>query len=114
MYAQLVHLDGPRSPELVAAGDRAGAERVLPTLAADPEVSAAFVAGYVLRQPDGAEVVVVITETEAALRRGNELIAASQLLPGEDPALLPGPDRIETYQVVRAFDRHLTPIGVPS
>jgi hypothetical protein len=103
MYAQLVHFDGPRSPELVAAGERAGLERLQPAVLADAQVRDALIATYVLRQPNGAEVVVIITETAEALQRGNELIAVAPLLPGEDPALLPGPDRIETYEVVHAF-----------
>jgi hypothetical protein len=28
------------------------------------------------------------------------VVREAKLLPGEDPALLPGPDRIETYRVV--------------
>lgn len=114
MYAQLVYLDGPRSAELVAAGDRAGRERVLPAVANDPITGAAHVATYVLRQPDGSEVVVIIAETEEALRRGNEIIAATTLLPGEDPALLPGPDRVAMYEVVHAFGRDHRPVEVRS
>ena len=37
-----------------------------------------------------------------ALKRGFELISSTELLPGEDPALLPGPDRVEVYEVVDA------------
>lgn len=48
-------------------------------------------------------MVVIITETAEALQRGNELITAAPLLPSEDSALLPAPDRIETYEVVRTF-----------
>jgi hypothetical protein len=28
-----------------------------------------------------------------------ELVMSSELLPGEDPALLPGPDRVDVYTV---------------
>jgi hypothetical protein len=114
MYAQLIYLDGPRTPELVAAGDRAGRERVAPAVAGDPVTRAAHIPTYVLRQPDGTEVVVIISETEAALQRGNEVVAGTTLLAGEDPALLPGPDRIETYQVVHALDRDFEPMEVRS
>ena len=31
------------------------------------------------------------------------MIMGTELLPGEDPALLPGPDRIERYQVVHTL-----------
>jgi len=112
MYAQIVQNDGPRSPELIAASDRAGVERILPTLRADAEVRDAVVATFVLRGADGTEVVVIVCDTEEALQRGNELIMGTTLLPGEDPALLPGPDRVQTLPVVRAFGRNLEPIEV--
>lgn len=100
MYAQIIYLDGPRSPELIAAADRAGRERVTPAVLADPTLAAEHVATWVLRQPDGTELTIVITGTAAALDRGQEIIMSTKLLPGEDPALLPGPDRIERYEVV--------------
>jgi hypothetical protein len=114
MYAQVMKLDGPRSAELVAAGDRAGAERILPTVSGDPEIRAGIVATLVMRQPDGTELVVVVAESEELLERGNKLIAEAPLLPGEDPALLPGPDSVETYEVIRAFGPGFAPLGVPA
>jgi hypothetical protein len=107
MYAQLTYFDGPRSPEMVKASDRAGHERILPALAAQPKVRADHVATYILRQPDGGELVVAISETEEALRLSVETIMSTELLPGEDPALLPEPDRVETYTVAHAVGRHL-------
>lgn len=112
MYARLTYFDGPRSPEMVKASDRAGHERILPALTAQPEVRAAHVATYILRQPDGSEVVVAIAETEEALNRAVETIMSTELLPGEDPALLTDPDRVETYAVAHAVGRHLVPIEV--
>lgn len=114
MYAQIVKFDGPRGPELVAASDRAGKERIVPAVSADPEVRAGLVGTFVLRRPDGAEVVIIVAETEEILERGNKIIDATPLLPGEDPALLPGPDSVETYEVVRAFGPAFTPSGVQS
>jgi hypothetical protein len=114
MYAQLVYFDGPRSTEMIEAADRAGQERIRPAVSSDPEVRDALVATFVLRQPDGGEVVIVVTDTAEALTRGNRLIAESPLRPGEDPALLPGPDRIENYDFIRAFGREFTPIGARS
>jgi hypothetical protein len=63
MYAQIVKLDGPRRPELVAASDRAGTERILPSVSADPEIRAGLVATFVMRQPNGAEAVIIVAET---------------------------------------------------
>lgn len=113
MYAQLTYFDGPRSHELVAAGDRAGRDRIQPTIVADPEMRDQLVANYTLRQSDGGEVIITIVESEDALRRGRELIMETDLLPGEDPMLLPGPDRIEVFEVVATHteDRSTAPQG---
>lgn len=102
MFAQLTYFDGPRSPELIAAADRASLERIAPAMAADPRTRDQLVANYVLRQADGAEVVITLVKSEEALRLGQELVMGTELLPGEDPALLPGPDRIEIYRVAHA------------
>jgi hypothetical protein len=114
MYAQLSYFDGPRSDEAVRASDRAGKERIIPALAAQPEISAAHVATYVLRQPDGGELVVALAETEDALRLSVETILSSELLPGEDPALLTQPDRVEMYTVAHAVGRDFELIGESS
>jgi len=100
MYAQLTYFDGPRSAELVAASERAGRERISPAVTADPRLQEELVALYVLRQPNGGEVMVAIVQSEDTLRHARQVIMNTELLPGEDPALLPGPDRVEIYQVV--------------
>lgn len=102
MNGQLVFLDGPRSAELVDASERAGRERIMPAIEADEQLRDELVALFVLRRPDGGEVVVTITRSEAGLERGHEVIRGTELLPGEDPALLPGPDRVERYEVVES------------
>jgi hypothetical protein len=58
---------------------------------------------YVLLREDGSQVVV-IGDTEQALLDAQKAIMNSELLPGEDPALLPGPDRVELYPVVQVQD----------
>lgn len=103
MYAQLTFFDGPRSPELVAASEFAGRERILPAILADPVTRDEHIATYILRQDDGGEVAVVIAKSLAGLERGREVIMSTELLPGEDPALLPGPNRFEVYEVVRTM-----------
>ena len=105
MYAQIAYFDGPRSPELVAASDRAGTERIEPAVLADEQCRAAHVATFVLRADDGAEIVLVVAQDEAALDRAGRIIMSTELLPGEDPALLPGPDRVTRYAVVHASER---------
>lgn len=99
MYAQLTIFDGPRSPELVAATERAERERIEPLIEAHPEIRDEMVVRYMLSQPDGGSAVLVITNSEASLDRAFDLIMTSELLPGEDPALLPGPSRTERYVV---------------
>ncbi len=100
MYAQLGYFNGPRTAEQLAAAERASNERLWPALRRDPGLMRELVAYYVLRQPDGGEVVVTLVTTMDALKRGSDLVSSTELLPGEDPALLPGPDRVEVYEVV--------------
>lgn len=102
MHAQIIYFDGPRSPELVAASARAGRDRIEPALAADGRFRAEHVATFVLRQPDGAEAVMVVTRSEAGLDLVREIAFGTSLLPGEDPALLTGPDRVERWAVAHA------------
>ena len=102
MHAQLTFFDGPRSPELVAAQERAGRDRIQPAVTSDPQLRDQLVSLLVLRRPDGGQVVVTVMQSEAALIRAQEVIMSTELLPGEDAALLPGPDRIEIYEVVQA------------
>ena len=46
--------------------------------------------------------MINIVKTEAALRRAQQVVMSTELLPGEDAALLPGPDRVEVYRVAHA------------
>jgi hypothetical protein len=100
MHAQLTYFDGPRTPEQVAAADFAVRERIAPAASTVP----GLVCVYRLRRDDGAEVVVSIGESEQAIVDAQKAIMASTLLPGEDPALLPGPDRVELYPVIETND----------
>jgi hypothetical protein len=111
MFAQLVTFDGPRSPELAAAADRASQERIMPLISSDPQIRAAHRGTFVLRRADGGQVVLVLSDTVEALERGNELINGSCLLPGEDPALLREPDHVEVYEVVYAADADYQELG---
>ncbi|HEX7308884.1 hypothetical protein [Lentzea sp.] len=100
MYAQLTYFDGPRSPEQLAAADFAAGNRIAPAAGAVPGV----LRTYVLRRADGGEVVVTIAESEQALADAQKAVLGTALLPGEDPALLPGPDRVEIYPVHEVFE----------
>jgi len=100
MHAQLTYFDGPRTPEQIAASDFARRERIVPAVS---KLSHSFRA-YLLRQQDGSEIVVTIAESEQALLDMQNAIIGTELLPGEDAALLPGPDRIELYPVIDTHD----------
>jgi hypothetical protein len=102
MYAQLTMFDGPRSPELLAAAERATNERIIPLIDSNTEIRDDLVATYELRQADGGHAVLIISRNEATLDKMTELIMTSELLPGEDPDLLPGPSRAERYEVAEA------------
>ncbi|GLY47384.1 hypothetical protein [Lentzea sp. NBRC 102530] len=104
MYAQLVYFDGPRSTELLAAADFAATHRIEPAVAS----VAGSIRTYVLRRPDGSEVVLTLAETEQDLLAGRDAIMGTSLLPGEDPDLLPGPDRVEIYPVHEVFEHGAT------
>ena len=108
MYAQLTYFDGPRSPEQLAAADFAGRERILPAVSSLGQP----IRVYRLRRDDGSQVVISIAGSEQVLLDAQKAIMATELLPGEDPALLPGPDRIELYPVLDVHDLNpATPTG---
>jgi hypothetical protein len=95
--ALVLHFDGPLSPAAYAAGQRAGRDRIQPALAAVPGI----VRLVSLWQPQDRSVSVVnLAESMDALEAGSRAANSTTLLPGEDPALLPGPDRVEAYRVV--------------
>ena len=100
MYAQLTYFDGPRTAQQLAAADFAGRERILPAISRLGH----SLRVYLLRRHDGSEIVMVIADSEQALLDAQKAIMTTALLPGENPALLPGPDRIELYPVIDAYD----------
>ena len=96
--AQLVRFDGPRTAEAVAASRRAGTERIWPAVR-DLD---GLVETVVLERPDGSELVLSFATSVEHFARAGERIMSTSLLPGEDPALLTGPDRLEVLLVVPA------------
>jgi hypothetical protein len=113
MLAQVMQFDGPRSPEMLAAADRAGNDRLRPIMLAHPKMREELVAVVVLRQEDGSEQVILIVRSADGLQLARDLVTSSELLPGEDAALLPGPDRMEVFDVV-AFFSSLDGVEEPS
>lgn len=94
-WAQLVEFDGPRDAAQVAADRRSGRDRVWP---AASQVDGTLGA-LVLRAPDGAMAVVAFADSRSSLEASDRAIMSTPLLPGEDPALLHGPDRSAVYRV---------------
>ena len=97
-YMQVVEFSGPRSEEWVAAEQRAAEDRLGPaTDGVDGIVSVLR-----LRAADHAYLVIVLAESTDAFDAASQAIMSTELLPGEDPALLGGPDRISFYRLVHA------------
>jgi hypothetical protein len=109
-YARLMYFDGPRVPEQAAAEDLAGQRRIWPAIRG----LSGLVRTYVLRGPDLGCVVITLATSVEALDAIARAVMATELMPGEDPALLPGPDRIEIHHVTGYhMSRHL-PSAVPA
>jgi hypothetical protein len=92
--AQVLWFDGPLSAAQVDAMRRAGEERIQPAV----DKVSGHAGTYVLcHTEDSAVVVIVLATSTDALNRIAEAALSTCLLPGEDPALLTGADRIELY-----------------
>jgi hypothetical protein len=94
-YAQLMYFDGPRAPEQAAAEDLAGRQRIWPAI----RNLSGLVGVYVLRGRDLGSVVITLTTSAETLDAAARAVMSTELQPDEDPALLPGPDRIEIHHV---------------
>ena len=99
-YARLVCFDGPRAPEQAAAEDVAGRQRIWPAIRG----LSGLVGVYILRGSDLSSVVVTLATSVETLDAAQRAVMATELTPGEDPALLSGPDRVEIHRVTA---RHL-------
>ena len=94
---QVVEFFGPRTEEWVAAEERASAGRLAGTEGIDGIVSVLR-----MRAADNAYLVVILAESMDVFDVASQAIMSTELLPGEDPALLGGPDRISFYRLVHA------------
>lgn len=98
LFAQVTWLNGAGSPAVAAAAERGGRERIEPAVR-DIE---GLVGAFVLQSPHHRIVTVTLTTALETVAAVDEAIMATELLPGEDPELLPGPDRIELTRVLLA------------
>ena len=95
--AAVVTFSGPMPPAVREAADRAERDRIGPAMAAR-----ATSTGRVLRlwQADQQrKVVIVFAVDPPTLQDGVRTVEKLELLPGEDLALLPGPDHVEIFEV---------------
>jgi hypothetical protein len=94
--ALLGEFDGPLSPARVDAARFAGTRRLAPVLRTVP----GLVRMLVLWHPTERRMAVLhLATSAAALDAVSEAVMSTKLLSGEDPALLPGPDRITALRV---------------
>ena len=103
MHVQIMLFDGPRSAEAVQASGRAGRERIAPLVASPPDLRDRLIGGVRAVGPDGAECLVVLAHDEETLDVLDRVVMTSELLPGEDPRLLAGPDRVHRYSTSDVF-----------
>jgi len=108
-YARLMYFDGPRAPEQAAAEDLAGHQRLWPAIRG----LSGLVGMYVLRGPDLGSVVITLATSVEALDATARAVMSTELMPGEDPALLPGPDRIEIHHVTGYHVPNRLPSSLP-
>ena len=97
-YMQVVEFSGPRTEKWVAAEQRAATDRLGPaTEGIDGVVSVTR-----MRAADNAYIVVVLADSMDVFDAASQMIMSTELLPGEDPELLSGPDRVSFYRLVHA------------
>ena len=98
VVAQLTVFDGPRSQAQADAADRAGRERLWPATRDLPGI----VAVHVLRDDGNGVVVISLATGVEVLEAAQRAVLTTELLPGEDPALLGDPDRVQVHRVLAA------------
>jgi len=98
LFAQVTWINSAGDPSVADAADRAGRERLSPVIR---DVDG-LVGVLVFRSADHRLLVVGLATGMETYPEVAERIMGTELLPGEDPALLPGPDRLELGRVVRA------------
>ncbi len=97
-YLRVLAFDGPRTPGWAAAEEFAATRRMAPATATVPGIVRVLRA----RAADNGVLVVVLAESVEAIEAQVHAVMSTALLPGEDPALLTGPDRFATYRLVHA------------
>lgn len=94
-FVQLTWFDGPRSADWLAGADLAH-QRIWPAARDVP----GMVGALTLQARDGGRVVLTMAESVEALEEGVRRLLSTSLLPGEDPAHLTGPDRVDVLRLL--------------
>ncbi|WP_431928608.1 hypothetical protein [Amycolatopsis tucumanensis] len=97
-FAQLTWFAGPRRQEVADAGARAGRDRIWPAVREVPGAGNC----YALVGEDNACLVLGFADSVEAIEAAQRAVMTTELLPGEDEALLPGPDRVDVHRVLHA------------
>ena len=98
LFAMLTWVNSSGDPAVAQAAERGGRERIHPAVR-DVE---GLVSVLVFRSADDRIVVVAMATGMETHTEVQDRIMRAPLLPGEDRALLPGPDRIEFGRILRA------------
>jgi hypothetical protein len=94
--AVILFFDGPHDAAWLESARFAQRERVAPAMRTVP----GFVRGFAMTDPEGrCSAVVSLAVSLEALARAEKAVNSTELLPGEDPALLTGPDRAVVHRV---------------
>lgn len=104
-YASIVYFDGPRPQAEADAIERANRERIAPAVREIPGNLGAFVG----RNAEGSFVVLALTTSLQAIEDSQRAIMSTDLLPGEDPAHLTGPTRVQLAWVLATSSRTSLP-----
>jgi len=96
-YLQLLTFDGPRSADWSAAYDRSG-ERIWPAV----HGAAGVVEVVGGKAADGGRFNAAAAESVEALEAAATAVLSTELLPGEDPAQLTGPDAAVVLRLLHA------------
>jgi len=98
--ATVLCFDGPLSPARVEAARFGGRHRIRPVLAGVPGLVRTL---FLWHPGERKAAVVTLATSVAVLEEIATAVNSTELLPGEDPALLTGPDRVDIHRVVRSL-----------
>ncbi len=98
LFAQLTWLNGDGDPAKADAAEHGGRNRIWPAVR---EIDG-IVDTFALRSTDDRIVVVGLATGRETHQEVQRAVMGTELLPGEDPALLPGTDRMAQARVLLA------------